>query len=160
MVFAKKVHHNDNELLTKIENIFIENKSKRVAVVGTTCTGKSTLIRQLRERGIIVHDMDDLVFPKLTKQEANEVNATPWTEEIGKLMDKLAKKYVKVVAGEPVFGTIVFDSDLIVHLKIGDQKLKERVASRNVSFENAKNMQKQIEEQIKKSKIDTIEIIV
>lgn len=146
------------EITSKIEGILRDNSSLRIVVVGTTCTGKSTLVKQLRGHGLHVHDMDELVFPRLTDSEREAVNKTPWTPAIGKMVESLAKKYVKVVPGEPVFGTIVFDSDLIVYLKIGDELLKERIVNRNVNLEDAKGMQEQIEQNISKSGIKSITI--
>ncbi len=138
---------------SQLKKVFEENKDKRIVVVGTTCSGKSTLLQDIKE----AHDMDSLVFPMLTKEESDYVRQKPWTPEIGKAMTKLVKEKVKVESGKPVFGTIVLDSDLIVYLHINDELLKERTNLRNRSFEDAKNMQKQIEEEIKKSKIPVIE---
>lgn len=53
------------------------------------------------------------------KEEYNEcVCQTPWTEEIGQTMDKLVKEKIKIKSGQPVFGTVIIDSDLIVYLNI------------------------------------------
>lgn len=52
---------------------------------GATCTGKTTLINDLN----IGLDMDNEIFPLLTKEEIEYVCSTPWTEEIGKKMDEL-----------------------------------------------------------------------
>ncbi|MBI1857277.1 hypothetical protein HY003_03550 [Candidatus Saccharibacteria bacterium] len=116
-------------------------KDERVVVLGGTCTGKSTLIGHLAD----AKDMDKLVFPLLTKDEADYVCQTPWTPEIGEAMTRLTKERIKVQPGEPVFGTVVLDADRIVHLKISDDLLRERTAARGVSFEDAKNMQQHIE---------------
>ena len=155
-----KIHPKERQLPTKIAKIIAENQDKRIVVVGTTCTGKSTLVSQLKKEGVDAHDMDELIFPQLTKKEADTVNKTPWTEEIGRLMDNLAKKYVKVGPGSPVFGTILFDSDLIIYLRINDEKLMERIVSRKVNFEDAKKMQNAIEREVKSSGINTIEVAV
>lgn len=52
---------------------------------GATRTGKTTLINDLN----IGLDMDNEIFPLLTKEEIEYVCSTPWTEEIGKKMDEL-----------------------------------------------------------------------
>lgn len=147
---------NQEVIVGELTKILYVNRSKRVVVVGTTCTGKSTFVKQIEG----VHDMDELVFPKLSKEERDYVCQNPWTEEIGRTMVKLTKARVNVKSGEPVFGTIVLDSDLIIELKISDNLLRKRTVSRNVSFEDAKNMQRQIEDEIKKSKIPSIKFIV
>lgn len=51
----------ENELM----NIIDSNKDKRICLVGTTCTGKSTLIKRLG----VGSDMDELLFPLLTEEE-------------------------------------------------------------------------------------------
>lgn len=143
-------------LIQKLHKLLNANQDKRVVVVGTTCTGKSTFLKSIRN----AHDMDELIFPQLTPEEADYVNSTPWTKEIGRTMDRLARGRVSVQKGEPVFGTIVFDSDLIINLKISDELLRERVKSRGVNFEDAKNMQRQIDEDVEKSGIPVIDFPV
>jgi len=100
--------------------------------------------------------MDELVFPLLTKKEKKYVCQTPWTQNIGKTMTQLVKTKVKVQSGRPVFGTVVINSDLIIYLKISDKLLKERTKKRGVNFTDAKNMQRQIEQDIKTSRIPSI----
>lgn len=68
------VEANSDNLIT----IFNENSDKRICVLGTTCTGKTTLINDLN----IGLDMDKEIFPLLTKEENEYVCSTPWTEEI------------------------------------------------------------------------------
>ena len=53
---------------------------------------------------------------------------------------------------------VLLDCDLIVYLHIDDKLLFERTKLRNADFDNAKSMQKEIEEEIKNSKIPTITI--
>ena len=66
--------------------------------------------------------------------------------------------FLIIEKGKPVFGTVVLDADLIIFLDIDDNLLKERCAKRKTSFENAKNMQKQIIQEIKVSKIPCREL--
>lgn len=140
----------------KLQELLNLHKDKRVIVVGTTCTGKSTFLERIKGS----HDMDELVFPQLTQEEADYVNQTPWTPDIGQTMNKLVKEKVMVKPGEPVFGTILLDSDLIVYLKISDDLLRQRTAQRNALFEDAKNMQTQIEKEITSLNIPVIEFSV
>lgn len=111
----------EENLSEKLQALLDANKDKRVVVVGTTCTGKSTFLKTIKG----AHDMDELIFPQLSKEEADYVNQSPWTEEIGRTMDRLAKERVNVEKGQPVFGTIVFDNDLIVNLTISDESLRQ-----------------------------------
>lgn len=140
----------------ELYKVFEENKDKRICVLGTTCTGKTTIINSLG----IGEDMDELIFPLLTKEETDYVCSTPWTEEIGNKMDELVRTRLIIKPGNPLFGTVLLDCDLIVYLHIDDDLLLERTALRNADFINAKNMQRKIEEEIINSNIDTIRIEV
>jgi hypothetical protein len=131
----------DKDTLNKI---FKENNDKRICVLGTTCTGKSTLIKELN----IGLDMDEEIFPLLSKEETEYVCRTPWTEEIGEKMDELVRTKLKIDPGTPLFGTVLLDCDLVIYLHISDELLKERTNLRNVDFANAKNMQSKIEQEI------------
>lgn len=142
--------------INSLTKIFEENKDKRICVLGTTCTGKTTLINKLN----IGEDMDQLIFPLLTKEEKEYVCQTPWTEEIGKKMDELVRTKLTIKPGIPLFGTVLLNCDLIIYLHIDDELLLERTSLRNADFENAKNMQKKIEQEIYTSNIETITIEV
>jgi hypothetical protein len=146
---------NEN-VIGRLKSILDSNKDKRIVVVGTTCAGKTTFLQLIDG----CFDMDKLVFPKLTKDEADYVCQTPWTPEIGNMMSKLTRERVAVERGKPVFGTVVLDCDLIVYLKISDGLLKERANFRVVNFDDAKNMQKQIEQEISGAHIPVIEFFV
>ncbi len=135
--------------LAEILNLFTH---KRVVVVGTTCTGKSTL----QERIPGAQDMDKLIFPLLTPQEQAYVCQTPWTPEIGEFMTCVTKQRVQVTPGQPVFGTVVLEADIIVHLLISDETLQERTTRRGVSFENAQNMQAHIQQAIVESQVPVV----
>lgn len=139
-------------MLEQLKEIINENINKRICILGTTCTGKTTIIKELN----IGKDMDEEIFPLLTKEETEYVCQTPWTEEIGNKMDYLVKTKLKITPGTPMFGTVLIDCDLIIYLHINDELLQERTKLRNTDFNNAKNMQKKIEEEIKKSNIPTI----
>lgn len=146
----------NNKYVEELKEIFDKNKDKRILVIGTTCTGKSTLIKSL---GIGL-DMDKVIFPLLTKEESDYVCQTPWTKEIGEKMTYLVKTKLKIQKGEPLFGTVLIDCDLIVYLHINDVLLKKRADLRNVDFTNAKNMQTEIEEEIKNSNIKVVTLEV
>ena len=138
--------------MNNLSTIFNENSNKRICVLGTTCTGKTTLINELK----IGLDMDKEIFPLLTKEETDYECSTPWTEEIGNKMNELVRTKLSIRPGTPMFGTVLLDCDLIVYLHISDELLLERTKLRNADFMNAKNMQKKIEDEIRNSGIDTI----
>jgi predicted ATPase len=142
----------------KLVELIRENREKRVIVVGTTCSGKPTMLNKLHDAGLAALDMDRIVFPRLDGADRKAVERTPWTEEIGMLMERLSRKHVVVEPGKPVFGTVVFDCDLIIYLKISDDLLRTRNYLRGARFDDAKGMQLQIEANVKKSGIPTIEL--
>lgn len=139
-----------------LTRIFAENKDKRICVLGTTCTEKTTLINKLN----IGEDMDKLIFPLLTQEESDYVCQSPWIEEIGNEMDELVRTKLTIKSGIPLFGTVLLPCDLIIYLHIDDDLLLERTILRNADFENAKNMQSKIEQEIYSSNIETIVIEV
>lgn len=141
-----------NASIDNLTRIFADNQNKRICVLGTTCTGKTTLINELN----IGEDMDELIFPLLTQEESNYVCQSPWTEEIGKKMDELVRTKLIIKPGIPLFGTVLLNCDLIIYLHIDDELLLERTTLRNADFENAKNMQSKIEQEIYSSNIETI----
>jgi adenylate kinase family enzyme len=137
------------------------NAEKRICVVGASCVGKSTLLSYLPE----AIDMDDLLFgnklkgiePLLTQQERDYV-CGPWTPEVGQSMTKKARELIKIKAGHPVFGTIVFPSDLVIEITVPDDVLQERISRRNTNGQDVFNMKAQIESEIEKSGIEKIVI--
>ena len=142
--------------LEEIRQNFNNNKDKRICVLGTTCTGKSTLIKELN----IGIDIDKEIYPKLTREEIEYFDNTPWNEEVGNKFDELVKSRLNIIPGIPMFGTVLLDCDLMIYLHINDELLLERTKSRNVDFINAKNMQQAIEDEIKNSSIPVITIEV
>lgn len=144
------------DIKQELEKILKEHRHERVCVVGTTCTGKSYLIRHIPD----ALDMDDLIWPQITKAEEKYVMQKPWNEEIGKTMTRLVRERVKIEPGKPVFGTVVIPSDYIVYLKISDNLLKERTKKRNKEYSDAKNMQTQLEKEISSSKIPCRELYI
>lgn len=146
----------DYSYINELKNILDNNKDKRICVVGTSCTGKTTYL-EYAKNGL---DMDKVIFPLLSKEEKEYVCQTPWTPEIGQTMDKLVRERIKIQVGQPVFGTVVIDCDLIVYLNISEELLKKRTKSRNVNFDDAKGMQDGIEKELSKTTIPVIIIDV
>ena len=67
----------DNSFLTEVRDILEAHKDERVVVVGTTCTGKSTLLKSID--GAL--DMDEVLFPQLSEDEVAYVCQKPWTDD-------------------------------------------------------------------------------
>ena len=145
----------------KISHIFSSNAEKRICVVGASCVGKSTLLHYLPE----AVDMDDLLFgneqkgikPLFTQQERDYV-CGPWTPEVGQFMTKKAHELINIEAGHPVFGTIVFPSDLVIEISVPDAVLRERIRQRNAHEQEVFDMKRHIETEIERSGIETIVI--
>lgn len=153
---SPELEPNPNYNAAKLYEILKLFADRRVVVVGTTCSGKSTLQQQIP--GTL--DMDKLIFPLLTEQERTFVCQDQWTEEIGEFMTEVTRQRVNIEPGKPLFGTVVLDADVIVHITISDQLLQERTAMRNVSFENAKNMQAQLEQNIVRAGVPVVHFCV
>ncbi len=143
----------------KMKKLFSDNIEKRICVVGASCVGKSTLLDYLPE----AIDMDDLLFgskqkgiaPLLTQEEMDYV-CGPWTPEVGQFMTRKAHELIKIEAGRPVFGTIVFPSDLVIEVTVPDNILRERIRRRDSNEGDVFNMKAQIEPEIEKSGIEKI----
>jgi ribose 1,5-bisphosphokinase PhnN len=142
-----------------LSKIFSENSDKRICVVGPSCVGKSTLLKYLPE----AVDMDTILFgdkscsvPSLLSEEEINYVCGPWTPEIGLFMADKARELICIEAGRPVFGTIVFPSDLIIVITLPDDILIERIYQRGSNMEDVFNMKKQIEEEVNNSGIEKI----
>lgn len=142
----------EDRITTGLRKLLDEHADKRIVVLGTTCTGKTTMLSAIPG----ARDQDKEVFPKLTKEQAEYVCQEPWTEEIGRAMTRFVREYVRSEVGRPVFGTVVIDCDLIVLLQISDELLKERTAKRGCQFSDAKGMQAQLEQEVLGSGIPCI----
>lgn len=140
--------------IEELKNIFEENKDKRICVIGTSCIGKTTLINKLSN----CYDMDELLFPLLLPEEKEYVCRQPWTKSIGDCMNRLTREKIKIKAGNPVFGTVLIDCDLIVLLTISDELLRDRCQKRNADFNSSLNMQSEIIKEVEGSNIPYIEV--
>ncbi len=144
----------------ELQRIFDSNKDKRICVVGGSCTGKTTLLRYFPN----AVDMDDLLFgntdkglaPLLTREEIEYVCSPVWTEEVGNFMNRKAKELIRVEPGHPVFGTVVFPTDLIVEIAVPELEYRERIVTRGANPQSVFDMKAQIESEIEKSSIPKI----
>lgn len=129
------------ETINTLNAIFEKHKNDRICVLGTTCCGKSTLQEQIP--GTV--DMDEALWPQLTKDEEAYICKKPWTREIGNFTSKLVKERVSVKAGQPIFSLILLDCEVVVYLDISDELLAEHCRKRGSSFQDAKNVKDAIE---------------
>ncbi len=130
------------ETINTLEAIFERHKNERIYVLGTTCCGKSTLISQIPN----CVDMDSIAFIDITAEESAIINQTPWTKEVGDMVDKIVYRNVKIQPGFPVFGTVIVDCEVVVYLDISDELLAKHCEKRGASFQDAKQMKEAIEE--------------
>lgn len=129
------------ETINALNAIFEKHINDRVCVLGTTCCGKSTLQEQIP--GTV--DMDEALWPQLTKDEEEYICQKPWTKEIGDFTSKLVKERVTIQAGQPIFSLILLDCEVIIYLDICDELLAEHCKKRKCAFQDAKNVKNAIE---------------
>lgn len=142
-----------------LQRVLLKHADQRVAVLGPPCVGKSTILRHIPE----ALDMDIILFSKLSPAEKQLVFRKPWSPSVGKEMKRLACSKIVVSSGRPVFATVVIEVDFIIYLKIDDSLLQKRVVlrqDRQQSFEDVRGIQRQLEVDILKSGIPSIEFIL
>lgn len=142
-----------------IQRVLLKHADQRVAVLGPPCVGKSSILRHIPE----ALDMDTILFPQLSPAEKQLVFRKPWSPSVGKEMKRLACSKIVVSPGRPVFATVVIKVDFIIYLKIDDSLLQKRVVlrqDRQQSFEDVRGIQRQLEVDILKSGIPSIEFLL
>lgn len=140
--------------LEELKRLLTSNNNKRITVIGTTCTGKTTIMKHIPE----AVSLSDLC-PPLTQEQVDYIMQTPWTRQIGETVAKLRGAKAVITAGKPAFGTVLAsNTELIVYMKIDNQLLQKRTRLRNVNFADAKAMQGWIEEKIAESGLPVITV--
>jgi hypothetical protein len=91
-------------------------------------------------------DMDDIAFADITEEESGIIHQTPWTKEVGDMVDRLVWRNVKVRKGQPAFGTVIIDCEVVIYLDIADELLAEHCNKRGSILADALNMKRAIEE--------------
>ena len=130
------------ETINALKAIFEKHKNERICVLATTCCGKTTLLRQIPDCA----DLDDELWPQLTKKEADFISQKPWTKEIGDFIDKLVYEKITVKAGHPLFTTIIVDCDVVIYLDISDELLEEHCKKRDNDFTDSKKVKEAVEQ--------------
>ena len=147
----------EHDIVQKLRTIFENNTDKRILVLGTTCAGKTTLLKNFQE----CCDMDALVWELLPKEIQEKLSCPSWTDDMSKTWREYvikAKQIIKIEAGHPLFAATSFDSDMIVYLAINENTLRERTISRNISYEIAMENDKRIKEEIRISNLPVVVI--
>lgn len=131
------------------------NQARKTVLVGTTCSGKSTLVK----RNKILIDMDDVVYDQMTPEEQAHANQ-PWTPEIGQFMCEMTDKYLKDWKG--IFcGTVIpKDAEVVYFLKVKKSVLRSRCSKRKVKLQTALQMQDWILSQFLKLDLSKVHCII
>ena len=129
------------ETINALKAIFEKHENERICVLATTCCGKTTLLRQIPN----CVDLDDELWPQLTKEEADFISQKPWTHEIGDFIDKLVYEKISIKPGHPLFSTIIVDCDVVVYLDISDELLAEHCKKRGNDYADSKNVMEAVE---------------
>ncbi|MCL2199214.1 MAG: hypothetical protein FWB80_09850 [Defluviitaleaceae bacterium] len=149
-----------NEIvIKKLKEIFENNTEKRILVLGTTCLGKTTLLKSLPQ----CRDMDALIWELLPKNIQEELSTPSWTEEMSKTWREYvikAKRIIKIEPGHPLFAATSFESDIIVYLNIDKNTLRERTKKRNTDYQTAVDNDNRIKEEIRLSNLPVIVVDV
>lgn len=146
---------NGQDTVQKLKEIFENNSEKRILVLGTTCAGKTTLLKSLPE----CLDMDALVWELLPEELQEELSCPAWTDEMSKKWREYvikAKQIVKIEPGHPLFAATSFDSDMTVYLNISENTLCERTKKRNTDYETAVECDNRIKEEIRAAGLPVI----
>jgi hypothetical protein len=136
-----EINASTKDTIDSLNKIFDKHKKDRICIMATTCCGKSTLHEQMP--GTV--DMDDELWPQLTKEEEAYINQKPWTKEIGDFAGRLVRERVTVKPGHPLFTLILLDCEVLVYLDISDELLSEHCEKRQADFQDAKNVKDAIE---------------
>lgn len=140
----------------ELRSVLTKNRDKKITVIGTTCVGKSTFLREI-SAGVELRKL----APPFTDKEKDFYYHAPLTKENNDTMRALVAKRAFVKAGQPAFGTAIANgTELVVYLTIDDELLKKRVLDRKVNFEYAKIMQGFIDEEVRESGLPVIKIAV
>ena len=115
--------------IEELGKIFVDNKDKRICVLGTTCTGKTTLINESN----VGVDMDEEIFPLLTDEENDDIK-----EIIKKELEqsKEFKIYNIKIIKMSYYYSVFFKIDVNNNIKINDylkieKKIKQQIRKKN-----------------------------
>ena len=147
----------DHDVIQKLRQIFNENRDKRILVLGTTCAGKSTLVKCMPE----CLDQDDICWALLPKELEEKLSKGSWTGEMIKAWNthvENATQIVEIKAGRPLFAGSIFKSDIIIYMNISEKILRERTKKRSIAYEAASNYNEVIKEKLKSIDIPVIVI--
>ena len=161
-----KVQSNHERVLKEVGEIFTKNSDKRICVVGFSCIGKSTLVRDLSKGWGDVppfncHDHDEIIWSVLPKDEYDKLKSLPqpWCEETLDIWkDWHRRTPVAIKPGQPVFGCEVLDCDLVVYLTLNENEYLERLAKRGKRLESLVRHIPRIEKAVREATVPVIKV--
>lgn len=148
------------EEAVKLQSILEKYTDKRVLVVGPPASGKSTLLQHIpsgvdmdnalfdtmpkkekdfalqRENPYMLTDQNSKGYQKTIKYTQKEFDPTNEQSVTdfhlsADFLSTYINAHTKIEAGKPFFATNVIDSDVIVYLRLSDDKYKKRLDLRN-----------------------------
>ena len=148
---------NDERVVRQLTQLFKTHRDKRILVLGTTCAGKSTLVRNFPE----CLDQDDVCWELLPRELEKKLSGGPWTEDLVNAWNAHVENAIRIVEiepGRPLFAGSFFKSDIIIYLNISEKTLRERTEKRGISYETASKYNDEIAEKLKSVDIPVIVI--
>ena len=116
------------ETIKSLKAIFKKHEKKRICVVGTMACGKTTLCKRLSSFNCI--DVDDVFWPLMSQEQIAIFSVKPLTLKLFKDICQLMVEKVEVAPGHPLFGVVILDCEVVVHLDISDELLAEHCRER------------------------------
>ena len=153
---------NHARVVRELRGIFAKHKDKRISVIGASCIGKTTLMRDLV--GCIDHDQ--FIWESLPRDvfEKQKSFPEPWGREALDIWIHWAAKIpVRIERGRPLFSAGVFkagadDCDLMVHLCLSDAEFLERVAKRGKTAQTMLKHKSDVDRFVAQSKAPVIAV--
>jgi len=142
-------------IVKQLRKIFAENSDKRICVVGVSCIGKTTLLRDLPE----CLDGDSVVWSRLPMDiyEKLAIAKTPWNKvPLSIWTEWYIKTDFDIKPGRPVFSVWVEDCDLIVYLTLSESEYIERVTKRGRNVKKMLGKRLELENVVAESKMPTV----
>lgn len=137
------------ETVRALRTIFEQHRNERICVLGTTCCGKTTLLKYLPD----CEDLDDIWWPTLTDEEADSILHGSWTSEVGALIGRTVQERISIKPGTPLFSQLLIDCDVVVYLDISDELLEKHCAKRGMNYNTSKIIKNMLEGSLKRRKI-------
>lgn len=163
-----------------LSKILDKHKDKRVLVLGSPSSGKSTLLQHLPNcvdmdtvfdtmpedlKRRVLHQENPFMFLNGDKKTVkyterhfikDDIESKDFLKQTSDELTEYINANLKIKPGTPVFGTNLIDSDIVIYLNISEEYLESRITSRNIKTH--RHLQKDRVFAIKKLIEDDIQI--